>query len=52
LRDTLTAFPGDIWKVTVLRGEELITIDVAMRETDHKALITAITSREKARGGK
>jgi len=52
LRDTLTAFPGDIWKVTVKRGEELITIDVAMRETDHKALITAITSREKARGGK
>ena len=52
LRDTLTAFPGDIWKVTVKRGEELITIDVAMRETDHKALIEAITSREKARGGK
>ena len=52
LRDTLTAFPGDIWKVTVLRGEELITIDVAMRETDYKALITAITSREKARSGK
>jgi S1-C subfamily serine protease len=52
LRDTLTAFPGDIWKVTVKRGEELITIDVAMRETDHKALITAITSREKGRNGK
>jgi len=52
LRDTLTAFPGDIWKVTVKRGEKLITIDVAMRETDHKALIEAITSREKARGGK
>ena len=52
LRDTLTAFPGDIWKVTVQRGEDLITIDVAMRETDHTALIKAITSREKGRGGK
>ncbi|MDA9992361.1 S1C family serine protease [bacterium] len=52
LRDTLTAFPGDIWKVTVRRGEDLITIDVAMRETDHTALIKAITSREKGRGGK
>lgn len=52
LRNTLGAFPGDVWNVTVLRGEEFLTIEVALSEMDIQSLRDIITSREKARGGK
>ena len=52
LRETLKAFPGDVWYVTVLRGEELLTIEVALSEMDIQSLRDIITQREKNRGGK
>jgi|TARA_R110002074_G_scaffold316885_1_gene487382 S1-C subfamily serine protease len=47
LRETLKAFPGDVWTVKIRRGEEEIYIDVAMREVDIKPLIAAINARDK-----
>ena len=47
LRETLKAFPGDVWTVKVRRGEEEIYIDVAMREVDMGPLIAAINARDK-----
>jgi serine protease Do len=47
LRMTLKAFPGDIWTVKVLRGEEEVIVDIAMRELDIKPLYEAL-SRQKA----
>ena len=38
LRMVLKAFPGDVWTVTVQRGEETVVIDVAMREVDIEKL--------------
>lgn len=52
LRETLQAFPGDVWYVTVLRGEELLTIEVALSEMDIQSLRDIITQREKNRVGK
>jgi len=47
LRETLKAFPGDVWTVKVRRGDEEILIDVAMREVDIGPLIEAINARDK-----
>ena len=47
LRETLKAFPGDVWTVKIKRGEEEIYIDVAMREVDIEPLIAAINARDK-----
>ena len=49
LRETLKAFPGDVWYVTVLRGEEELTIEVALSEMDIQSLRDIITQREKQR---
>tara|TARA_B110001454_G_scaffold213192_1_gene230987 strand:+ start:458 stop:1759 length:1302 start_codon:yes stop_codon:yes gene_type:complete len=47
LRMTLKAFPGDLWKVKVLRGDEEIIVEVAMRELDMQLLWDAL-NRQKA----
>lgn len=45
LRMTITALPGDLWTVKVMRGEEEIEIEVAMREMDIKVLQDIIKKR-------
>lgn len=38
LRETIKAFPGDVWKVKVQRGEETLVMEVALREMDIQKL--------------
>ena len=42
MRLTLDAFPEDIWDVTVKRGEELISVKIALNEFDHTKIIKSI----------
>lgn len=42
MRLTLQAFPGDIWDVTIKRGNELISLKIALNEFDHKKIIKSI----------
>jgi hypothetical protein len=39
---TLQAFPGDVWDVTVKRGEELISLKIALTEFDHSKIVKSI----------
>lgn len=39
---TLQAFPGDVWDVTVKRGEELISLKIALSEFDHSKIVKSI----------
>jgi serine protease Do len=42
MRLTLQAFPGDLWDVTIKRGDELISLKIALNEFDHKKIIKSI----------
>jgi serine protease Do len=42
MRLTLQAFPGDLWDVTIKRGNELISLKIALNEFDHKKIIKSI----------
>ena len=39
---TLDAMPNDIWEVVVQRGEELISVKIALKEFDHTKIIKSI----------
>jgi len=45
LRMVLKAFPGDVWAVTVQRGEETIVYNVAMREVDIQKLHASLDKK-------
>ena len=44
MRLTLQSFPEDIWDVTVQRGDELISVKIALKEFDHKKIIKSIAN--------
>ena len=50
LRETIYAFPGDIWTVTFTRDGEVMTKDIALSEMDHDKLVKSLKRR--ATGGK
>ena len=39
---TLEAFPGDVWNITVKRGDELISLKIALNEYDHTKIVKSI----------
>ena len=39
---TINAFPGDTWKVVVLRDGKEVEVDVTLREMEHKKLTDAL----------
>lgn len=43
LRKMVYAFPGDEWQVKIRRGDEEMTITVALREMDRSKLLSAVT---------
>ena len=43
MRLTLQAFPGDVWNITVKRGDELISLKIALNEFDHSKIVKSIT---------
>jgi S1-C subfamily serine protease len=47
MRLTLQAFPGDLWDVTIKRGDELISLKIALNEFDHKKIIKSITKSQR-----
>lgn len=49
LRETLKAFPGDVWQVKVLRGTEEIVKEIALSEFSIEKLREIINQREKQR---
>lgn len=42
LKMTINAFPGDTWKVVVLRDGKEVEVDVTLREMEHKKLTDAL----------
>lgn len=42
LKMSFDAFPGDLWKVKVKRGEETITVNVVLREIDREKLLRSL----------
>ena len=44
MRLTLQSFPDDIWDVTVQRGDELISMKIALKEFNHKKIIKSIAN--------
>lgn len=45
LKKTIYSFPGDVWNVKVKRGEEIVEIQVAMREMDRQQLLQSTQRR-------
>jgi len=42
MRLTLQAFPGDIWDVKIKRGDDIISMKIALKEFNHEKIVKSI----------